>query len=164
MPETCPNSIKLGVKNRPMGFETKSAVSVTQMARMVNLSRQRFHQLVGTVFPCPLYDVESRRPFYPEELQLVCLEVRRKNVGLNGQVVLFYSCRMPTKPTTSKKRTPNVQKLNVELLEGLKSLGLVVNLFQVEAAIKTLFPRGIEHVDQGEVVRSVFIHLKAKAS
>ena len=152
-------------ESRFMGFETKAAaVSITQMARMVNLSRQRFHQLIGTVFPFPLFDVESRRPFYSEELQLVCLECRRKNLGINGQVVLFYSCRVPTNPTTSKKRTPSVQKPNTELLEGLKGLGLAVTSSQVEAVLKDVFPRGVQGINQGEVIRSVFIHLKTKAS
>jgi hypothetical protein len=62
-----------------------------------------------------------------------------------------------------KKRLPNVRNLNTELLEGLKGLGLAATSVQVEAAIKMLFPRGIEHVDQGEVIRSVFIHLQSKS-
>jgi hypothetical protein len=47
MPEKRPNSVKLGVKSRPMGFETKTAVSVAEMARMVGLSRARFYQLLA---------------------------------------------------------------------------------------------------------------------
>ena len=62
----------------------------------------------------------------------------------------------------TEETTTNVQKLNVELLEGLKGLGLVVTSAQVEAAIKTIFPRGIESVDQGEVIRSS-VHPFAKA-
>ena len=160
MPTMCPNSIKFGVQMRQTGFETKEAVSVAEMARMVGLSRARFYQLLGSAFPWPLYDVETRRPFYDEEAQTLCLEVRRRNCGIDGRPIMFY-CRHAPKAAPKKR---NVQKVNVELLDGLKSLGLVVTWPQVDAAIKMLFPRGVEHVDQGEVVRSVFIHLKAKGS
>ena len=66
------------------------------MARMVGLSRSRFHQLIGTTFPWPLYSVSTRRPFYDEELQKCCLEVRRRNCGIDGKPVLFYSRRPVT--------------------------------------------------------------------
>ncbi len=88
----------------------------------------------------------------------MCLEVRRRNCGINGKPILFY-CRHAPKAAPKKR---NVQNLNVELLEGLKSLGLVASSAQVEAAIKSLFPRGVEQVDPGQVIRSVFIHLKAQ--
>jgi hypothetical protein len=145
-----------------MGFETKTAVSVAEMARMVGLSRARFYQLIGTAFPHPRFWIESKRPFYDEEMQKTCLEVRRRNCGIDGKPIMFY-CRHAPK-AMPKKRPAHVQKLNIELLEGLKSLGLVLSSAQVEAAIKNLFPRGIEHVDQGEVIRSLFIHLKAKGN
>jgi hypothetical protein len=62
-----------------MNEPTKVAVSISEMARMVGLSRQRFHQLKGTTFPEPMRDPETNRPFYDEELQQLCLEVRRRN-------------------------------------------------------------------------------------
>ena len=52
-----------------MNETTKMIVSITEMARMVGLSRARFYQLVGTTFPYPLYDIAHARPFYDEELQ-----------------------------------------------------------------------------------------------
>jgi hypothetical protein len=69
---------------------TKAVVSISEMARMVGLSRSRFHQLIGTTFPWPLYAVSTKRPFYDEELQKLCLEVRRRNCGIDGKPVLFY--------------------------------------------------------------------------
>ena len=61
-------------------------ISVAEMARLIGLSRQRFHQLVKEgVFPPPVYDIATRRPHYTEEIQAVCLAVREKNVGINGQ-------------------------------------------------------------------------------
>jgi hypothetical protein len=145
-----------------MSVETNTAVSVAEMSRMVGLSRARFYQLIGSAFPWPVYDVESRRPFYDEEAQITCLEVRRRNCGIDGRPILFYARHAPR--SVPKKRPANVRKPNTELLDGLKSLGLAVTSAQVEAGIKSLFPRGIEKVDQGEVIRSVFIHLKTKVS
>ncbi len=50
--------------------QTKAAVTVAEMARMVGLSRARFYQLQDAgIFPLPLYDVSTRRPFYDEEAQ-----------------------------------------------------------------------------------------------
>ena len=72
---------------------TKAAVTVAEMARMVGLSRARFYQLLGTAFPFPVYDVSTRRPAYVEEQQRVCLEVRRRNCGIDGKPVLFYARR-----------------------------------------------------------------------
>ena len=146
-----------------MGFETKTAVSVAEMARMVGLSRARFYQLLGTAFPHPVYDVSTRRPYFGEEAQRTCLEVRRRNCGIDGRPILFYARRPATSPMPKKRSTPHVRNLNTELLDGLKGLGLVVTSVQVGAAIKTLFPRGIDQVDQVEVIRSVFIHLQSKS-
>jgi transposase len=73
---------------------TKSAVSVTEMARMVGLSRARFYQLVrrGT-FPSADQDAVTGRPCYFEEKQRQVLEVRRRNCGVDGTPILFYSRR-----------------------------------------------------------------------
>ena len=73
--------------------KTKAAVTVAEMARMLNLSRQRLHQLIGTAFPYPVYNIKTRRPFFTEELQRVCLEVRRRNCGVDGKAILFYARR-----------------------------------------------------------------------
>ena len=68
-----------------MIVETKAAVTVAEMGRMCGLSRARFYQLIGATFPMPVYDVATRRPFYDEEAQKVCLEVRRRNCGIDGR-------------------------------------------------------------------------------
>jgi len=58
----------------------KAAVTVAEMARMVGLSRARFYQLQKAgVFPAPKYDDVKKRPFYDQEAQKACLEVRRRN-------------------------------------------------------------------------------------
>ena len=75
---------------REQQVETKAAVSVAEMARMMGLSRARFYQLTKAgAFPPPVYHLLTRRPIYPEELQLVCLDVRRRNCGIDGKPILF---------------------------------------------------------------------------
>jgi predicted DNA-binding transcriptional regulator AlpA len=152
-----------------MSDETKAVVTVCQMARMVGLSRARFYQLQKAgVFPPPMRDAESGRPFYTEEIQKVCLEVRHRNCGINGKPVLFYSRRLPI--TTSPARPRNVtakppKNEHVDLLDSLQALGLAsVTAAQVGQAVKEIFPQGTAGVDQAEVVRAVFLHLRRKDS
>jgi hypothetical protein len=139
--------------------ETKSGVSVSEMARMVGLSRQRFHQLmVEGVFPRPQRN--DGRPFFDEPTQEVCLAVRRRNCGVNGQVVLFYA-RRQTVPTAPKK-VKLAPSPHADLLDGLRSLGLAsVTAVDVGAVVKELFPQGTTSIDQGEVIRSVFLRMQS---
>lgn len=147
--------------------ESKAAVSVTEMARMVGLSRQRFHQLVKAgVFPSPLYDAETKRPYFDAELQQSCLEVRRRNCGVNGKPILFYARgSRPSAPAKPIKKKP-VQRddgKHADLIDGLKGLGLTtVTVAQVEVAIADLFPDGTTEVAPGELLRAVFLRLQRK--
>jgi hypothetical protein len=147
-------------------IERKSVVSVAEMARMVGLSRGRFYQLVGSAFPYPVHDIKTRRPYYPEALQEVCLEVRKRNCGIDGRPVLFYARRATmSAPKPRKKKPEVVAQVNdhADLIEGLKSLGLAAaTTAQVEAAVKSLYPSGIDGTDQGEVLRAIFLHLRAQ--
>jgi hypothetical protein len=146
----------------------KAAISIKDQALLVGLSRQRFMQLVKAgVFPAPLYDVATRRPFYSEELQAQCLEVRRRNVGINGKVVMFYA-RRPTgmKPTTNVKKVQpaaiDVAAL-ADVVQGVKGLGLTTaTTAQVRKAVEQLYPQGIAGVDLGVVIGKVFKHLQGK--
>ena len=141
--------------------KTKAAVTVAEMARMLNLSRQRLHQLIGTAFPYPVYDIKTRRPFFTEELQRVCLEVRRRNCGVDGKAILFYARRGGAPSPTKRTKKVKVNGAHVAILDAVKSLGLVsATANQVDAAIKVLFPRGVESEDQAEVIRGVFVHLQ----
>lgn len=148
--------------------ETKSVVSVAEMARMCGLSRSRFYQLMGTAFPWPLYYIETQRPFYMEEQQAVCLEVRRRNCGIDGKPVMFYAKRSPvisSAKTRGVKRPASKTNEYADLIAGLKALGLAdVTTAQVESAVKAKFPRWDKGMDQGEVLRVVFVHLKRQSS
>jgi len=146
---------------------SKTVVSVAEMARMVGLSRARFYQLVGEgIFPSPLYDVHTRRPFFSEEMQQVCMDVRKRNCGVNGKPILFYAARHPLgqqpRPVTKPKAQPKQKNEYADLLDGLRSLGLDVTTAQVEPVVKELFPQGIQNLDCGEVIRSVFLKLKCR--
>jgi hypothetical protein len=137
-------------------IETKTVVTISEMARMCGLSRARFYQLIGSAFPSPIYDVSTRRPFYDEEAQRVCLEVRRRNCGIDGRPVLFYCKRVPI---TAQKRLPKSEKNLSQLIDGLRALGLNASTAQVEAAMKEL---GLSGTENGETVRTVFLHMQRK--
>jgi len=143
-----------------MNVQTKTAVTISEMARMCGLSRARFYQLIGTAFPHPVYDVSSRRPFFDEEAQKTCLEVRRRNCGIDGKPILFYAKRLPTAPTRTRSPASKTSSVEPEVLDGLRSLGMSVSSIQADAAIKELFPSGATGVEIGDVIRSVFIHLQ----
>jgi hypothetical protein len=144
----------------------KQAISVAEMARQVGLSRARFYQLIGTAFPCPVYDVATRRPYYPADLQAVCLEVRHRNCGIDGKPVLFYARRTAIAPAAHKrvvKRPARTNNQCSDLLDGLRSLGLMdVTAAQVAGTMKELYPFGVRDLDEGEVLRNVFLAMKRR--
>jgi hypothetical protein len=143
------------------------------MAALVGLSRQRFMQLVKTgVFPSPLRDEATGRPYYPDEMQGVCVEVRRRNFGVNGRVVMFYVRRSASpgakdRPRRAKPKQPvgSAAARHADILAGLHGLGLSsATPERVEQAVTELFPRGASAADTGHVIRAVFLHLKGKDS
>jgi hypothetical protein len=139
----------------------KQAISVSEMAKMVGLSRARFYQLIGSAFPSPVYDVATKRPYFSPELQQACLEVRRQNQGIDGKPILFHRQRReiaPASPKKPKRKAAPNDLHYTELLGGLKSLGLAgVTAKQVETAMKSLHVSGRS---DGEVLRAVFLALK----
>jgi hypothetical protein len=145
--------------------QTKVIVSVAEMARMVGLSRARFYQLVESgVFPQPARNPETDRPYYDEQAQGICLEVRKRNCGVNGQPILFYARRVAGPSTTLKPKKPKVARPSSEyadLIDGLKSLGLAtVTVVDVQTVLKQLYPSGIQTTDPSEVIRAVFLRIK----
>ena len=140
-------------------------MTVSEMARMVGLSRARFYQLQKAgVFPAPAY--QGGRPVYTEDQQQVCLEVRRKNRGINGEPVLFYARRRPIAPSKRQKRADPLPARNKDiaaLLDGLNALGMTTaTAAQVVKVTEELFPQGSGNLDQAEVLRAVFLHLKRR--
>jgi hypothetical protein len=144
-----------------------AAISIKMMCAKVGLSRQSFMQLVKSgVFPTPLYDVATKRPFYNEELQAQVVAVRQTNVGINGKVVMFYSRRAaaPSQPGRAKKKPASAKDdQHNDILAGLKALGMATaTTAQVAQAVADLFPKGTGTVDPAEVIRAVFLHLRGK--
>jgi hypothetical protein len=148
--------------------EQMKALSVSEMARSVGLSRARFYQLQGAAFPLPVYDLRTRRPYYTEAQQQVCLEVRRKNCGIDGRPVLFYASRLVSggrKPKPPKAKLDPKSKDVSALVDGLNALGYSsATAAQVEQTTKQLFPNGTGDIEQREVLRAVFLHLKRQTS
>ncbi len=145
--------------------KTKAVVSVAEMSRMVGLSRARFYQLVGSTFPWPRYALSTRRPFYDETLQESCLEIRRRNFGIDGRPVLFYS-RQPAPALPARKpKKPAIASDGkyADLIDGLRGLGAAnVTSAQVAEAVKILYPQGMPDEASGGVLRAVFLHLRRR--
>ncbi len=142
---------------------SKSIVSVSEMARMVGLSRQRFHQLRGTAFPEPEYDPETKRPYYDLEKQQVCLDVRQRNCGIDGKPILFYARRNDVGVTRKPQKKKSVKISNNKfdhITDSIRALGMKTNSLKVTEAINSLFPNGIKNTDEAEVIRAVFLQLK----
>lgn len=145
---------------------TKSVVSVTDMARMVGLSRARFYQLVrrGT-FPASDQEAVSGRPCYCEEKQRQILEARRRNCGVDGMPVLFYARRRdagqskaPARPARPKTAASDY----AGLIAGLGRLNVTATAAQLDPVVKELYPAGTEGVPPGEVIRAVFLRLRCQ--
>ena len=134
---------------------------------MVGLSPARFYQLqrVG-IFPWPQYDLVTHRPHYTEDQQRECLEVRRRNCGVNGRPVLFYARRpdasVVARPRPGRTSNAKAKESYADLVVGLKAMGLTsVTAEHVGAAVHQVYPGGTAGRDEGEVLGAVFRHLRA---
>ena len=145
----------------------KAAASMSDMARMLHLSRARLYELIDEgVFPKPVYCIRTKRPFYNAELQAVCLRVRESGEGIDGRPILFYAPRrkateqrsMSKRPGRSKptKTTPKLQGL----IDGLMQLGVSdASPSSIEAVVAELYPSGIESEQSESVLTAVFRRL-----
>lgn len=148
-----------------MTVEFKSAVSVAEMARLVGLSRQRFYQLIGTAFPYPVYCVFTRRPFYDELMQNTCLEVRRRNCGIDGRPILFYCRRSPSVAAPKSPAPTKSRNEHADVIDGLQTLGLIgIKSQQIDAALREVYPKGTAGIDESELLRTLFLRLKRQDS
>jgi hypothetical protein len=139
---------------------TKVVVSVSEMAAALDLSRARFYQLLDAqILPQPVYDLRTRRPVYPQDLQEKCMAVRQTGIGSNGQYILFYSPRKNNGSAPRKSVPKKVSKYQ-DIKEALKIMGLEVSDEQVSKAVADVFPDGIENRDLGLVLRELFRYLK----
>ncbi|HEY8668472.1 MAG TPA: hypothetical protein VIL86_17625 [Tepidisphaeraceae bacterium] len=150
---------------------------MSEMAALCSLSRARFYELVRSgVMPPPCYDLHTRRPLYPAEVQSLCLEIKRTNTGFDGRYVLFNQkhqrdgCAGPgpanlkTKSNTTTTATtitplPDAGPM-AELLDGLRVLGINAAEVQVRAATNTCFPSGLDKIQPETALKMIFRHLR----
>ena len=129
------------------------------MAKMIGMSKSSFYDYVRRgVFPCPLYSLANKRPFFPAEMQQEILAVRQTGIGANGDYVLFYEKHQAPRTATTP---PSRREPHLALIEGLKSLGLSgITTVQVDQAIAASFPNGTANIDEAVVLRMVYRHLR----
>lgn len=154
----------------PTGVRLKAAVSVSEMARSLRLSRARFYELIEAgVMPSPVYLIRTKRPYYPAELQAICIRVRESGEGVNGEPVVFYAARSSTTaPKATRKNGSGSRALRSDpemesLLNGLKQLGMNdPNPSAVEAIVAEMYPSGIGTEAPESVLTAVFRRLNRR--
>ena len=146
-------------------------LSISQMSKLLNLSRSRFYQLMSEgIFLPPIYNVANKRPYFTSEMAIKNILAKKNNVGINGKVVLFYTSRNSSVPYVHKKKTQKdkIHNLSTEdkyqdIREGLSALGLDgVSDSQIESAVKQSFPQGTKDVPEGEILRAIFLSIKRR--
>jgi len=152
------------------GVRLKAAVSVSEMARSLRLSRARFYELIESgVMPPPVYLIRTKRPYYPAELQAVCIRVRESGEGINGEPVVFYAARSSTPPAKKTRKNGSGSKATrsepeiESLLNGLKQLGMNdPDSSAVEAIVAEMYPFGIGTEAPESVLTAVFRRLSRR--
>ena len=147
----------------------KPMVSVGEMAKLLGHSRARFYQLQGSVYPLPIYDIRTKRPYYDIILQQICYEIRETGIGWNGQLILFYAPRntsMMNHRRSCKPDNPTGKNHSQyqEYVDTLSNMGLDVSEKQVKEAVQKLYPSGIEQEEIGVVIRELFRYFKSGES
>ena len=140
--------------------DLQAVCSVTELAKMLGLSRARVYQLQKMgILPKPLYCSRTRRPYYSLELQKECLDIRKTGIGHNGQPIIFNA----TRKDRSKKPQSSSDPMYKELADILRQMGSNVTRDKVKDAVKAIYPNGLDRQsDQGMVIRDLFIYLKQK--
>lgn len=139
----------------------KAVVSVVEMAEMLRLSKSRFYALIQVgIFPHPVRHQSCKRPVFDADLQQKCLEIKQTGIGSNGSPVLFNRKRRKSTQTKSRQDHQLITEEQAELVEALKSLGLTVGAEEVQKALQEVYPNGWGGIDDGEVVRRVFLQLR----
>ena len=148
-----------------------TALNISQMARLLNLSRSRFYQLLAeNILLPPIYSLDTKRPFYTAQMAERNIEVKKNNVGVNGKVILFYTPKadfVQNRTRHSRRKTKaEAQPENAnyaELIEGLESLGMEeISATQIRSALANCFPNGTDDVGFDEMLTAVFRHLKCR--
>lgn len=152
------------------------AVSLTDMARTVGLSRGRFYQLVKSgVFPRPSRNKTTGRPYYNRKKQDDCIRIRRTNCGMNGRPILFYCRRIDgrtddVRPPTARRDPPSRKSPQNafirDLRDALVRLGIPASApdTAIQTAVRECFPDGHAETDLPTIVTAVYRQLARKDS
>ena len=134
------------------------------MAELCQISRCRCYDLVHAgVFPKPVLHPSSKRPMYDREMQEKCLEIRaNRDRRERSAGAVQPQAQTQRAASTVESRPRRVQPDHADLLAALKGLGLTTTAQAVNEALTTLFPGGLAGIDQGDVIRKVFLHLQDK--
>ena len=146
-------------------------INISTMAKLMNLSRSRLYQLVEQrVLLKAVYLLNNKRPVYTREMAVRNLEVKNSNVGINGEIVMFYSARNASIQTPKKiikkpaEQTTGLSK-HTEIIDALESLGLEnITSSKIDTAIRDCFPDGTENVTDDYILTEVFRHLNCRNS
>ena len=157
--------------NRLSNSCPKSAISVSEMAMEIGLSRSRFYGLMeGGKFPPPIYDLKTRRPFYDERLQDICLQIRQTGIAYDNCRIMFNTIRQKPneRPQTAhvaqtvESETHDTHNDHDDLVEALAEMGVKTTSQQIDAAIKNIYPDGHNDIDEGVLLADLFRVLRNK--
>jgi hypothetical protein len=145
--------------------EYREAMNIAETARLIHMSRSRFNQLLGSVFPLPKRDGQGR-PYFDRDQQMQIVEIRRTNRGMDGTLILFRATGSRSSLPRKPRAKPVVPKQDhTELLIAVRGLGLErANHKDIEKCIATLYPNGHLPADQGTLIREVFLSIKSRFS
>jgi len=146
-------------------------INISTMAKCLCLSRSRLYQLIDQgVLLKPVYLLNNKRPVYTKEMAVRNIEVKNSNVGINFEIIMFYSARIPTTATKPKKTVNKStdQKVispskHTDMIDALESLGLgKITSSQIDSAIHKCFKNGTENISEDDILTEIFRHLKCQ--
>jgi len=142
-------------------------INMTTMAKLLNLSRSRLYQLIDQgILLKPVYLSNKKRPAYTKEMAMRNIEVKKSNVGINKEIIMFYSARTATnKPKKIVGKKTNEKTVtsdkHADMIDALESLGLEnITASKIDLAIHKCFPDGTENETEDDILTSVFRYLK----
>lgn len=145
-------------------------LNVSTMAKLLNLSRSRLYQLVDQgILLKPVYLSNNKRPVYTREMAVRNIEVKKNNVGINGEIIMFYSARTSTttKPKKTAKKSTDQKVVSsdkhADMIDALESLGLEnITASQIDSAITKCFKNGTENISEDDILTEIFRYLNGQ--
>ncbi len=145
-------------------------LNMSNMAKLLNLSRSRLYQLIDQgILLKPVYLSNNKRPVYTKEMAVRNIEVKKNNVGINGEIIMFYSARTSTttKPKKTAKKLTDQKTVSsdkhADMIDALESLGLEnITASQIDSAITKCFKNGTENISEDDILTEIFRYLNCQ--